>query len=92
MRDWRIVPPFLTLALVGGRVVKVGYQLHAPATAPSEEQPPGNHCIGGWVNPRSRLDITEKRKSSCPSQESKQNSFIIQPIAYLTIQTKLSYM
>jgi hypothetical protein len=39
---------------------------------------PGTHWIEGWVGPRASLDTVEKRKISCPCQES---NLAIQPIA-----------
>jgi hypothetical protein len=47
---------FLTSALVG-----VSGQLHSRPLYPGERAP-GNHWIGGWVDPRADLDYVEKRK------------------------------
>jgi hypothetical protein len=35
------------------------------------EAAPSTHCKGGWMVPKANLDITEKRKISCPSRETK---------------------
>jgi hypothetical protein len=37
-------------------------ELHAPTALPSGKEPPAAHCIGGWVDPRARIDDTEKWK------------------------------
>jgi hypothetical protein len=52
--------PFLTHALDGGEW---------SASRPGERVP-GIHRIGGRVGPRTGLDAVEKRKISCPCQES----------------------
>jgi hypothetical protein len=41
--------------------MRVGGQLHAPATLPPGKIP-GTHCIGGWVGPRAGLDGCEKSR------------------------------
>jgi hypothetical protein len=43
--------------------MEVGGQLRALATLPSKEKTPGTHYTGGWVGPRTGLDVTEKKKS-----------------------------
>jgi hypothetical protein len=48
-----IAPPFLTSALDGGEWLASCLGRFIP----------GNHWIGGWVDPRSGLDVVEKRKS-----------------------------
>jgi hypothetical protein len=39
--------------------LEVSGQLHAPAALPPGKSP-GNHFIGGWVDPRAGLDDMEK--------------------------------
>ena len=39
--------------------MRVGGQLHTPATLPPEKKP-GTHCIGGWVGPQGTEFIFEK--------------------------------
>jgi hypothetical protein len=48
---------FLTSALVGGEWSASRLGRFTP-----EESAPGNHRIGGWVDPRAGLDDVEKRK------------------------------
>jgi hypothetical protein len=43
----------------------------------------GTHCTGGRVGPRDRLNVMEKRKISCPYQESNSDSSVAQLRAYL---------
>jgi hypothetical protein len=47
------VPPFLTLALVGGE-----WSASRPGSFT-----PGTHWLGGWVGPRVGLDAVKKKKS-----------------------------
>jgi hypothetical protein len=54
-----MAPPFLTLALDGGKW---------PASRPGCISP-STYWIGGWVGPRAGLNTIEKRKMSCPSRE-----------------------
>jgi hypothetical protein len=42
---------------------------------------PSTHCMASWVGLKSSLDIKEKRKISCPYQESNPNSLFVQPVA-----------
>jgi hypothetical protein len=42
--------------------LEVSGQLHAPTTLPPRERAPGNHFIGGWVDPRAGLGDVEKKK------------------------------
>jgi hypothetical protein len=51
-----MAPPLLILALDGGEW--------------SASQPLDRQGIGGWVGPRAGLNSMEKRKISCPCQES----------------------
>jgi hypothetical protein len=41
-------------------------QLHAPAALPPRKSP-GTHWIGGWVGPRSSLELQSKEKSFAPA-------------------------
>jgi hypothetical protein len=59
--------------------MEVNGQLHAPAALPPGKEPPGTHCIGGWVGPRAGLDAVVRRKISSPYWDT--NPPIIQPIA-----------
>jgi hypothetical protein len=45
----------------------------------SSEKAPGTHWLGGWVGPRTDLDVVAKRKIPSPCRDS--NPPIIQPIA-----------
>jgi hypothetical protein len=67
-----IALPFLTLALNGGEWSSSCFCYITP-----EETAPHTHRIQGWVGPRAGLDITEKRKISCPHQESNPNLLVI---------------
>jgi hypothetical protein len=42
--------------------MEVHGKLHVPSDLPSGKEPPGSHCIGGWVDPRRGLDAVEKLK------------------------------
>jgi hypothetical protein len=46
---------FLTSALVGGE-----WSASRPGRFTPGKEPPGTHCIGGWVDPRTSLDDMEK--------------------------------
>jgi len=48
--------------------MEVNGQFHAPAALPPGKVPPGTHWIGGWVGPRTGLDMVLKRKVSVTSQ------------------------
>jgi hypothetical protein len=51
--------------------------LHAPANlSPGKELP-----VGGWVGPRTSLDMVSKRKIPSPRRESNPDHPIVQPIA-----------
>jgi hypothetical protein len=43
--------------------LEVSSQLHVPICLAPGKEPPGTHCIGGWVGPTAGLDVVEKRKS-----------------------------
>jgi len=49
-------------------------QFHAPATLPPGKKALGTYCIGGWVGPRTGLDVVVKRKIAIPCQNSKPQS------------------
>jgi hypothetical protein len=49
-----IVPPFLTLALDGGK-----WSASHPGRFTPGEIAAGSHWIGGWVGPRAGLDAVE---------------------------------
>jgi hypothetical protein len=42
---------------------------------------PGTHWIGGWVGPRTVLDVVVKRKIPSPHRESNPRTPIVQPVA-----------
>jgi hypothetical protein len=48
---------FLTSALAGGE-----WPASRPISFTPGERAPGTHWIGGWVDPRARVDDVEKRK------------------------------
>jgi hypothetical protein len=66
----------LTLALDGD-----GWPASCPSHFIPRERPPGAHWIGGWVGPRTVLDVVVKRKIPSPCQELNPRTLIIQPIA-----------
>ena len=47
--------------------MQVNGQLHVLAVLPPGNNP-RSHSIGGWMGPRTSLDILEKRKISCLSR------------------------
>jgi hypothetical protein len=51
--------------------MKVSGELQAPAALSPEKRVPLNHWIlvGGWVGPRSSLDVLEERKVSFPRRD-----------------------
>jgi hypothetical protein len=54
-----IAPSFLTSTLVGGE-----WSASHPGRFTAEEMSPGTLSVGGWVGPRTSLDIMEKKKTS----------------------------
>jgi hypothetical protein len=64
----------LTLALDGGERSASCLGLFTP-----RERAPGIHWIGGWVGPRTSLDML-KRKISSPHQDLNPNHLNVQPI------------
>lgn len=50
--------------------MEVSGQRHAPVTLPGVERNLGTHSVGGWVGYRTAVDSLDKRKISCPYQES----------------------
>jgi hypothetical protein len=42
----------------------VSNQLHALAALPEGKQLLGTHCIGGWLGPRTGVDVVDKRRIS----------------------------
>jgi hypothetical protein len=48
----------------------------SPCHFTPEETAPGTHCIGGWADPRTNLEI-KKRKIACPCQEPNTNIYCI---------------
>jgi hypothetical protein len=61
--------------------MEVSGQLHAPATLPFRERPPGTHWIGGWVGPRVVLNAAMKTEIPSPRRESNIRTPIVQPVA-----------
>jgi hypothetical protein len=51
-----IAPPFLTLIIDGGE-----WSASCSCHITTSETVPDTHCIGGWVGPRARRDIVEKK-------------------------------
>jgi hypothetical protein len=51
-----IIPPFLTLALDG-----IEWSASRPGRSTPREIATGIHWIGGWVGPRSGVDVVDKR-------------------------------
>jgi hypothetical protein len=69
-----IAPPLLTSVLDGGWVVSL-----TPLPLYLWGNSPRIHCIGGSESPRAGLDAVERRKMSCPYQESIPDYTIVQP-------------
>jgi hypothetical protein len=65
--------------------VEVSGQLHTLDAVPLVKAPPSTHWIG-WVGPKIGLDAVEKRKISCPYQQSN----LAQP-AHSLLLYQLSY-
>jgi hypothetical protein len=61
MKAYRVVSVeihiFFILAVVAGK-----WSASRPGLFTRGEVAPGTHWIGGWVNPRARLDYVEKKK------------------------------
>jgi hypothetical protein len=66
---------FLTSALVGDE-----WSASRPGRFTLGERAPGTHWVGGWVDPRARLDDVEKRKF-LTLQELEIRPSVIQPVA-----------
>jgi hypothetical protein len=60
--------------------LEVSGQLHAPAALRPGKEPPGTHCIGGWVDPRPVLDQVEERKF-LTLRDSNADLSVVQPVA-----------
>jgi hypothetical protein len=61
--------------------MEVSGQSHSPVALPPGEKAPVTHFIGGQVGPVDGLNVTEKRKISCPYQNSTPDSSVVQPVA-----------
>jgi hypothetical protein len=61
--------------------MEVSGQRHAPAAFTPSERSPGTYWIGGWVGPRTILDVVVKRKIPSPRRESNPRIPIVQPVA-----------
>ena len=48
---------------------------------------PSIHYLGGWVDPRTGMDNSEMRKIPFTCWESKHDSSVVQPAAFITIRT-----
>jgi len=46
--------------------------LHGLATLPLGERIPDTHWVGGWVGPRTGLDVVAKKENTCPYLKSNQ--------------------
>jgi hypothetical protein len=44
-------------------------QLHASAALLQGKEPPGTHCIGGWVDPRAGMDNVKRKFLTLPGLE-----------------------
>jgi hypothetical protein len=65
----------LTSALAGGE-----WSASRPGRFTSGERTPGTHWIGGWVDPRAKLDDVEKRTFMTIRTRTPTSS-IVQPVA-----------
>jgi hypothetical protein len=61
--------------------MEVSGQVHAMATLSPGNISSGNHWIGGWVGPRTRLETVTKRKTPSTRQESNPGHLIVQTAA-----------
>jgi hypothetical protein len=48
----------------------VSGHLHALDALLPEKEPPGAHCIGGWMGPRAGMDAIVERKILSPYRDS----------------------
>jgi hypothetical protein len=67
---------FLSSVLDGG-----DWSASRPGRFTSSERAPGTHWIGGWMGPRTVLDVVVKRKIPSPRRESNPRTPIVQPVA-----------
>jgi hypothetical protein len=67
---------FLTSTLDG-----VEWSASRPGRFISRERDHGTHWIGGWVGPRTLLDVAVNRKIPRPRRESNPRTLIVHPIA-----------
>jgi hypothetical protein len=68
--------------------MEVSGQLHAPVASPLY---PGTHYVGGWVDPRTILDVTEKRNKHLLSSPGIEPRMLGSPDCSLSaIKTELS--
>jgi hypothetical protein len=75
--EWRYSSTHsLTSALDGGE-----WSASRPGRLTPRERAPVTHWIGGWVGPRSVLDVVVKRKIPSPRRQSNPRTPIVQPVA-----------
>jgi hypothetical protein len=71
--------------------MEVSSQLHVPAALPQGKQLPGTDCVGGWLGPRTGMDVVDERNISSlpPGIESR---FLGRPAdSVVAIPTELPY-
>jgi hypothetical protein len=75
----------LTSALDGGE-----WSASRPGLFTLRDRALGTHWIGGWVGPRTVLDVVVKRKIPSPRRESNPRTPIVQPVAQAVTENSSS--